>query len=126
MKDTHKKSMLKSLIWRIIGVFWLAGITWIFTRNWIQVSLITFIHHSVFLAVFYLHERAWINSQMRAKVKYAVKAFTYEVLLGNVILGLITYAVTRDPYKMTVVTLTYTLSKLVLYFIYDWAWSRKK
>lgn len=123
--DSHKKSMLKSLVWRIIGVFWLAGITWLFTRNWITVSTITFIHHAVFLVVFYLHERAWVHSKMRPRIKYAVKALTYEIILGNVILGLITYSITGDVKQMSAITLTYIQSKLVLYFFYDWFWSLK-
>jgi len=116
--------MCKSIVWRIIGVIWLASITWIFTRSWIQVSAITFIHHATFLVVFYLHERAWAESKMRPKLKYAVKAITYEIVLGNIILGLITYAVTRNPYHMTLVTGVYIQSKLILYYIYDWLWSR--
>ena len=125
MIDSHKKSMAKSIVWRIIGIFWLAGITWLFTRNWIQTSMTTFIHHSIFLVVFYLHERAWNNSMIRPKVKYAIKAVTYEIILGNVILGLITYFVTGDVKQMSWITLTYIQSKLVLYFFYDWLWSRK-
>jgi len=125
MIDTHRKSMLKSIVWRVIGVFWLAGITYAVTRSWIQMSITTLIHHAVFLVVFYLHERAWVRSRMRPKVKYAVKALTYEVVLGNLILGLITYAVIRNPYHMTLVTGVYIQSKLVLYFFYDWLWSRK-
>ena len=113
--------MLKSVVWRIIGVFWLASITYLFTREWIQVGLITFIHHGIFLVVFYLHERAWIKSRLKPKIKFAVKALTYEVVLGNIILGLITYAVTRNPYHMTAITLVYIQSKLILYFFYDWA-----
>jgi len=123
--DSHKKSMLKSLVWRIIGVFWLAGITWLFTRNWIIVSLLTFMHHAVFLVVFYLHERAWVKSKMRPKIKYAIKAVTYEIILGNIILGLITYLITGDVKQMSAITLTYIQSKLVLYFFYDWFWSRR-
>lgn len=123
--DSRKKSMMKSLVWRIIGVFWLVGITYTFTRNWVQVSLTTFIHHAIFLVVFYLHERVWIKSKMRPKLKYAIKAVTYEVVLGNIILGLITYFVTGDVKQMTWITLTYIQSKLVLYFFYDWMWSRK-
>ena len=123
--DSRKKSMMKSLVWRIIGIFWLAGITYTFTRNWVQVSLTTFIHHAIFLVVFYLHERVWIKSKMRPKLKYAIKAVTYEVVLGNIILGLITYFVIGDVKQMTWITLTYIQSKLVLYFFYDWMWSRK-
>lgn len=125
-KDTKKKSALKSLVWRIIGVFWLAGITWIFTHSWITVGLVTVIHHGIFLVVFYLHERAWARTQWSSKWKYAIKALTYEVILGNVILGLITYLITGDVKQMTAITLTYIQSKLVLYFFYDWIWSRKK
>lgn len=123
--DSHKKSMLKSLVWRIIGVFWLAMIVWIFTRSYVQTSLTTFIHHSIFFLVFYLHERVWLYSTTKPKIKYAIKAITYEVILGNIILGLITYFVTGDIKKMTVITLVYIQSKLVLYYFYDWLWSNK-
>jgi len=126
MTDSRLKSALKSVIWRVIGIFWLAAITYLFTRAWVQVGLVTLIHHAVFVVVFYLHERAWIKSRMRPKIKYAVKAVTYEVVLGNLILGLITYAITRNPYHMTMITFTYIQSKLVLYFFYDWAWSRSE
>jgi len=122
--DSHKKSMLKSLVWRIIGIFWLAGITWLFTQNWIAVSAVTFIHHAIFLTIFYLHERLWIKSKLRPKIKYAIKALTYEIILGNVILGLITYFITSDIKQMSAITLTYIQSKLVLYFFYDWLWSQ--
>lgn len=125
-KDTHTRSATKSLVWRIIGVFWLAGITYMYTRNWITTSYITFIHHAVFLVVFYLHERAWINSTMKPKVKYAVKALTYEIGLGNIVLGFITYMITGDVKTMGQVALTYTTSRLVLYYFYDMLWSRKK
>ncbi len=117
--------MLKSFVWRIIGVFWLAMITYIFTRNWIQTSAITFIHHGIFLVVFYLHERVWVKFK-NSKWKYAMKSVTYEIILGNVILGLITYFVTGDVKKMTAITLTYIQSKLILYFVYDWLWSKGK
>jgi len=126
MNDSHKRSIIKSLVWRIIGIFWLGGITWLFTRNLIQMSSITFIHHGIFLIVFYLHERAWNSLLWKSKWKYAIKALTYEIILGNVILGLITYFVTGDVKTMTAITLTYIQSKLVLYFIYDWLWSRKR
>ena len=126
MNDSHKRSIIKSLVWRIIGIFWLGGITWLFTRNLIQMSSITFIHHGIFLIVFYLHERAWNSLLWKSKWKYAIKALTYEIILGNVILGLITYFVTGNVKAMTAITLTYIQSKLVLYFIYDWLWSRKR
>lgn len=125
IKDSYKKSMSKSVIWRVIGVMWLAGITWIYTQNLFQTTLITIIHHSIFLILFYLHERAWINSKIKPKIKYALKAFVYEIILGNIMLGLVTYTITGDIKQMTAITITYTLSKLLLYYFYDWIWSKK-
>jgi len=121
--DTHKKSILKSLVWRIIGIFWLGLITWFFTRNLTQTSLTTIIHHSTFLIIFYLHERAWLKIKIDFKGWY--KAVTYEIILGNIILGLITYFVTGDVKKMTAITLTYILTKLIMYVIYDKIWQQK-
>lgn len=121
--ETHKRSMLKSLVWRIIGVFWLALITWIFTKSLVQTSLITVIHHATFLVVFYLHERVWVRS--RIKFKRIVKALTYEIILGNVILGFITYSITGEVKQMTAITLTYIFSKLIMYYFYEKVWERK-
>lgn len=122
--ETNKSSMWKSLVWRIMGVFWLAGITWIFTHDLITVSLITFIHHGLFLFIYYLHERAWLQSKIDLKYKAAIKAFTYEIILGNVVLGFVTYMCTGSGKTMTAITLTYTLSKVLLYYCYDRVWSR--
>lgn len=121
--ETNKSSMLKSLVWRIIGVFWLAGITWLFTRDLITVSWITFVHHSIFLVVFYLHERVWLRSRISLKYKAAIKAITYEVILGNLILGIISYCFTSSLQKMSAITLVYIQSKIVLYYVYDRVWS---
>ena len=115
--------MTKSIVWRILGVFWLAFITWAFTRNWLQTSLITFIHHGTFLIVFYLHERIWLKVKMR--YRQVAKSITYEIILGNVILGIITYLITKDPVKMSAITLTYIFTKLIMYYYYERLWERK-
>ncbi len=124
--DSRLKSIMKSVVWRIVGIFWLAGITWLFTRSWIMVSMITFIHHAIFLVVFYLHERIWGKVTIRPRYKYMIKAFTYEIVLGNVILGLITYLITGSIKEMTQITLVYIQSKIILYYIYDCLWGGRK
>lgn len=122
MKDSHTKSALKSIIWRILGIITLATITYAFTHSWIQTSLITFLHHAIFLLVFYLHERAWLKVAWQSKWRALAKMFTYETLLGNIILGLITYLVTGDVKQMTAITLTYIGTKHIMYVLWDWAW----
>lgn len=52
-----------------------------------------------------------------------MKPFTYEVILGMGIGGLIVFFLTGSWKAVTEITLTYTAVKLVLYFIYDKIWA---
>jgi len=113
------------VIWRACGVIILALVTWIYTRNWMQVGLVTVIHHGVFLVVFYIHERVWLRFPVENMLTQSVlKMFTYETLCGNIILGTITYLITGSFTKMTAITLTYIGFKHVCYIINEFVWRR--
>lgn len=132
MFETHLRSSSKSVIWRILGVFILATVTYAYTRRWITTGLITVIHHGVFLVVFYFHERFWLKMKEWRKIPKSffwlsmAKMFTYETLCGNVILGTITYCVTGSWKQMTAVTLTYIGIKHVIYVWNEFIWKRIK
>jgi len=118
---SHKSSMFKSIIWRIMGVFVYATIFYFFTRKW-QITLgSTLVHHATFLLVFYLHERFWIWLK---KPTHPIKAFTYEVILGMGLGGLIVYAFTGTWKSVTLITGTYTVVKIIMYLIYDKLWAK--
>ncbi len=118
---SHKSSMLKSLIWRVMGVFVYATIFYFFTRKW-QITLgSTLVHHTTFLLVFYLHERWWI---LLGKPTAKIKAFTYEVILGMGLGGFIVYAFTGTWKAVTLITGTYTVVKILMYLIYDKVWDK--
>lgn len=126
MSETKVRSGSKSVIWRIVGIIILAIVTYVYTRNWIQTGMVTVIHHVVFLLVFYFHERAWLRWCFWKNMwtRSLCKMFTYETICGNVILGLITYMVTGDAKKMTVITLTYIGIKHVIYIWNEFIWRK--
>lgn len=116
----HKQSFLKSLIWRIMGVVVLATITYLFTRKLIVTTYITVVHHATFLLVFYLHERIYLKLNFRnERVKKALKAFTYEIVLGMGLGGLIVLFFTGSWSKVGQITIMYTAIKLVMFYLYD-------
>lgn len=121
--DNRKRSIMKSIIWRILGVIILATITYLYTKNLLQTSLITFIHHGSFLIIFYLHERVWQKIEIR--FRHILKTITYEIILGNIILGTITLLITGNWLSVTGITLTYIGIKLIMYPIYDKIWTKK-
>ena len=125
-KDSQKKSAIKSIVWRIVGVLTLGAVTYYYTGNWVTTSWITFLHHSVFLIVFYLHERFWFYVNIRNMlVRSVVKCITYETILGNFILGIITLAITGDIQQMTQITLTYIGIKHLMYIGNEFIWGEK-
>lgn len=126
IEEERKRSMVRSILWRVMGIIILALITWVFTRNLIQTTAITFIHHAVFLVIYYLHERLWQRIKLTGKKRKIARVFTYEIVLGHCILGLISLLVTGSWSKVTWITITYIENKLWIYALYDWLWDRIK
>jgi len=125
MKELKKRSALKSFIWRIVGVIVLAAVTYGYTDNWITTGLVTIIHHTVFLLVYYLHERMWLKIKLDNMMwRSLAKMFTYETLCGNIILGSITYLITGNWKQMTAITLTYIGSKHIIYVWNEFIWRK--
>lgn len=124
--DSHKKSIAKSVIWRILGVLILASVVYFFTREWITTGLITIIHHATFLIVFYLHDRVWLKiEKFKGKTRRIIKALTYEVVLGMGLGGFIVLMVTGRWSAVTQITITYTIIKIITYFYYEKIWTKK-
>jgi len=121
--ETKKRSLTKSLLWRVIGVFVYAFIFYMFTQHWGITLTGTLIHHSTFLLVFFLHERLWIKLKRN---NHWLKPFTYEIVLGMGLGGLIVFLLTGSWKSVSQITLTYTFIKLILYYIYDKLWSKIK
>jgi len=119
--ESKKRSLTKSVIWRIFGVFVYASIFYLFTKQWGITLAGTLIHHSTFLLVFYLHERLWIKLKRN---NHWLKPITYEVVLGMGLGGLIVLLITGSWKAVTYITLTYTAVKLVMYYIYDKIWNK--
>ena len=128
IKESHKRSMTRSAIWRVWGVLFLALVTYLYTGDWIKTTLVTVIHHASFLLIYYLHERfwLWLSWLRNSKWRSWARVFTYEIILGNVVLGLITYLITGEPKTMTAITLTYILNKVWMYVAYDILWGKIK
>jgi len=126
--ESRIRSALKSAIWRLAGVLILVIVTYSYTREWIQTGLITFIHHGVFLFIFYFHERLWLRVKriQNLKTRSILKMLTYETLCGNIILGTISYLVTGNWKQMTAITLTYIGIKHVCYVFNEFIWDRVK
>ena len=127
MNETHARSMTKSILWRIMGVLVLALVTYYYTRSLIQTTLITFLHHFSFIFIYYFHERAWLrNTSITGNKRVILRVFTYEIILGHCVLGLISLLILGSWTNVTWITITYIENKIWMYYVYDWIWSKTK
>jgi len=126
MNDTRTKSMVKSIVWRFLGIGILALITYIFTKSWITTGLITFFHHLVFLFIYYFHERMWFRIRNVKILEWRrwIKPITYELVLGHLVLGIISLIFTGSWLQTTLITIVYIENKLWIYIVYDWLWEK--
>ncbi len=58
-KDSHQRSLIKAFGYRTMGIILLATLTWIFTRDFIQMGLITGVYHGLSVIGYYIYERLW-------------------------------------------------------------------
>lgn len=128
MEETFKRSISKGIIWRVISIITLAIITYIFTNNFVEVTLITTISTVVFLIVFFIHERLWLKiSRPQSELARSIaKMFTYITVTGVIIMSTITYLVTGNVQITTNVTLTYVIVKHIMYVINELIWNKIK
>ena len=57
--DTKKRSWVKSIVWRVIGIVLLGVISYLITGNWKEMTSITVLFHGIRVIMYYYHERLW-------------------------------------------------------------------
>lgn len=124
--ETVKRSSLKSLIWRIVGVIILGSVTFFYTHKWVTTSWITFLHHGVFFFIFIAHERFWQHIDFTGIQRKLLKMLCYETILGNFVLAIITLSITGNVQTMSKITLTYIGIKHLIYIFNEVIWERIK
>ena len=67
--ESHARSWLKSIVWRIMGVFILGLLAWMVTKDWGTTTLITITFHLIRLVLYYFHERAWERVRWGRKLR---------------------------------------------------------
>jgi len=127
-KESRRRSLTRSVIWRVLGVAVLAIVTYAYTGDWVTTSLVTVAHHVIAVLGYYVHERLWlwISWLKGSRRKSFARVFTYEVIFGNLVLGAVSYVFTGSLQQMTLITLTYIGNKYWMYYAYDYVWSKIK
>ena len=66
--ETHIRSWVKSIVWRIAGFVILGVISYIFTGKWSESLLISGWFNGIRFLLYFVHERMWL------KIKWGLKS----------------------------------------------------
>jgi len=122
----HGESFLKSLIWRVTGIIWLAVLTYLITKDKVAVAGITIGHHTTCVLTYFLHERLWtkIKWALGKKRRSILKSFTYEIITCHIMLGLMAWLFTHQIKTMAIIPVIYLNSRIIMYYFYERIWGK--
>jgi len=131
MKDSyhtedHSRSVLRSIIWRVMGIAALALITYLVTQSVAVTTVLTVVYHSLCILGYYLHERFWlkIDQYWETKWRTILRLVLYELIFGVVVLGVLSWLITGQVKQASIITIIYIGNKLWMYVVYDMIWNR--
>jgi len=67
--ESKKRSVMKSISWRLLGIIILGGITWFLTESWEITATVTILFHIIRVILYYFHERLWDGIEWGLKDK---------------------------------------------------------
>lgn len=69
MEDSQKRSLIKAITYRAVASSALAIISWVYTGNLFETSVITIVFTLVATVIYYLHERIWDKIEWQRHLK---------------------------------------------------------
>lgn len=57
--DSHKRSIVKAVLWRVGSICVLIVISWMITHDVAETTAITAVYHFVAICLYYSYERFW-------------------------------------------------------------------
>jgi len=71
--ETHSRSILKALSWRLGGLIVTVSVAWVLTRRMEMAASIGLADTGLKLVAFYVHERVWL------RIRFGRKGADYEI-----------------------------------------------
>jgi uncharacterized membrane protein len=123
-KESHVRSILKGISWRIIGTLDTMLLSYLITGHIQQALKIGFTEVFTKIVLYWLHERIWqyfLVGKQQSRLISIVKAVSWR-LLGSLDTLLISWYYTGNfRFGMTIASLE-LLTKMILYYFHERAW----
>jgi uncharacterized membrane protein len=144
LRDSHLRSVIKAMSWRLIGTIDTVLISYLYTRDTSNALKIGGTEVLTKVGLYYVHERVWARIplgtlrrlspfsrdaasepiQLRdSKLRSMLKAISWRVV-GTIDTVVVSYLYTGDTSKALKIGGTEVLTKFLLYYLHERAWAR--
>lgn len=126
MTESHLRSVLKGISWRIVGTIDTTIISFFLTGELKMAVKIGLTEVLTKVVLYYLHERAWLYF-LKGKVQSSAISWTKAVTwrtVGTIDTMLLGWFYSGNPLTGLKIGLTEVLTKIVLYYMHERVWYR--
>ena len=118
----HKRHIIKSLSWRLIGTLDTFILSYVITGSFSFGFSISGFDFFSKLLLYYFHERIWFKSKIRnANQRHLFKTFSWRVV-GSLTTLIVAWIVAGNPFTGLRIGLLETLTKIILYYLHEKIW----
>jgi uncharacterized membrane protein len=132
MTDSHQRSFLKGVTWRIVGTVDTIFLSYIITGEMITSLKIGFTEVATKIFLYYLHERLWniipfgrIDGVGPTHLRSVVKGVTWRIL-GTIDTMVIALIITGEPINAITIGGLEVFTKVGLFYLHERVWGRLK
>ncbi len=129
MKDhSHKRHIVKTITWRIIGSLDTILLSWIISGDATIGLKIGLAEVVTKMLLYYFHERAWFKINLsregvvlESRKRHIAKTFTWR-LIGTMDTMIIAWIISGNPLTGLKIGFAEVVTKMVLYYFHERAW----
>lgn len=126
MTESHFRSIIKGISWRIVGTIDTMIISFFLTGHLAMAVKIGFTEVITKVALYYLHERIWLyflkGKEQSPRISF-IKAVTWRTV-GTIDTMLLGWYYSGNPLTGLKIGFTEVATKIILYYFHERAWHR--
>ena len=132
VKKTFRRSVYKTITWRVLASIDTAALTWWFSGDLIIGLKVGGMEIVTKIIIYFLHERAWrIGWQKQSdkfhhsKKRSLYKAITYRTI-GTIDTFILAWFFTKSAATGGYVAIAEVFTKIIIYYLHERVWDRQK
>ncbi|MBT31921.1 MAG: hypothetical protein CMO01_19865 [Thalassobius sp.] len=127
MKDSHIRSVIKAITWRMVGTMDTIMLSYFITGKMSTAISIGFTEVFTKIGLYYLHERAWNNLAWLRKHKSRLGAFTKSIswrITGTIDTILVSFFFSKEMDKAFTIGGLELFTKIGFYYLHERLWDK--